>query len=137
MPAVKSQPRCPAWGEQSSAEAASPSLRTGRFLFSRHLPHLLLASDTNAEFFRAFQAVDGHRAGGAVGKEPVQGGAPSWLRNEGASQHHACTSATTRAQTLKLQKMEFKPGRESQSGCSISPCKEDVLLPSPHSPGRC
>lgn len=63
--------------------------------------------------------------------------------HEPASQHYACLSARRRAQTLKLQKIELKPVKESQSGCrpvirssgcSISPCKEEVLSASPLQP---
>lgn len=51
-----------------------------------------------------------------MGREPGQGGAPRFSAalgsavelQEGASQHYACASAGTRAQTLELQKMKFK-----------------------------
>lgn len=66
--------------------------------------------------------------------------------HEGASQHYACASARTRAQTLKLQKTEFKPVKKIQSGCravirvaaaAFFHVKRMCFLPSPHSPGHC
>lgn len=89
-----------------------------------------------------------------MGKEPLRGRAPRFSAAlgsavelpEGASQHYACVSTRRRAQTLKLKRMEFKPVKESQSGCravirvvaaAFLPLKRMCFLPSPHSLGHC
>lgn len=103
---------------------------------------LQIQTQSLAELFRQLIGTKQEEAWAQSLPGPQQHLAPQcW--HEGAGQHYACISARRRAQTLKLQKIELKPVNESQSGCravirssgcSIFPCKEEALSPSPLQP---
>lgn len=103
---------------------------------------LQIQTQSLAELFRQLIGTKQEEAWAQSLPGPQQHLAPQcW--HEGAGQHYACISARRRAQTLKLQKIELKPVNEIQSGCravirssgcSISPCKEKALSPSPLQP---